>query len=57
MIRAWSAAALAALVCVGVAGARSGSAPLLPLPTGWRHTLQLGVADPPGAAGCKPYFP
>ncbi len=50
MIRAWSAAALAALVCVGGAGARSRSAPLPPLPTGWPHTLQLGLADPPGDA-------
>ena len=50
MLRAWSAAAFAALVCVGAAGARSGTAGLPPLPAGWPRTLQLGLADSPGGA-------
>jgi hypothetical protein len=48
--RAWSAAALVALVCVGSAGARTHAVQLPPLPAGWPRTLQLGLTDGPGGA-------
>jgi len=50
VLRAWSAAAFAALVCVGAAGAGSTAAALPPLPAAWPHTLQLGLTDSPGGA-------
>ena len=50
MLRAWSAAAFAALVCVGAAGAGSTASALPPLPAAWPHTLQLGLTDSPGGA-------
>ena len=50
MLRAWSAAVFAALVCVGAAGAGSASSPLPQLPAAWPHTLQFGLADSPGDA-------
>ena len=50
MLRAWSAAAFVALVCVGAAGAGSSGTALPSLPAAWPRTLQLGLADSPGGA-------
>ena len=50
MLRLAAAAAVLAFAVVPAGSAGAGGAKLPPLPKGWPHTLQVGVADSPGGA-------
>jgi hypothetical protein len=50
VLRLAAAAAVLAFAVAPAGSAGTGAAKLPPLPKGWPHTLQLGVADSPGGA-------